>query len=83
MPRFTLGRWLWFNSGGICRCTKVIELSVLDIVEIGHPVLRQVAEEVPVGEIGTAEVQQLIDDLIDTKRHAKGCLLYTSPSPRD
>ena len=72
MPRFTLGCRLWFNRGGVSRCTKVIELSVLDIVEIGHPVLRQVAEEVPVGEIGTAEVQQLIDDLIDTKRHAKG-----------
>jgi len=47
-------------------------LSVLNIVEIGHPTLRKVSSDVPVDEIASAEVQQFIDDLIDTKRHANG-----------
>lgn len=47
-------------------------MNVLDIIEIGHPTLRQNATEVPVGEIGSAKVQQFIDDLIATKRHANG-----------
>jgi len=44
----------------------------LDIVEIGHPVLREVATEVAHDEIGSAPVQQFIDDLIQTKRDANG-----------
>jgi peptide deformylase len=42
------------------------------ILTIGHPLLRRVAEPVPIDEIGSAEVQGLIDDLIDTMRHANG-----------
>jgi len=55
-----------------CADKRETELSVLDIIDIGHPTLRQVAAEVPVADIKSAEVQQFIDDLIDTKRHAKG-----------
>ncbi len=47
-------------------------MSILDIIEIGHPTLRRTALEVPLGEISTPEVQQFIDDLIETKRHANG-----------
>ena len=44
----------------------------LEIVEIGHPVLREVATEVPVADIQSAQVQRFIDDLIETKRDANG-----------
>jgi peptide deformylase len=43
-------------------------VSVRDIVEIGHPVLREPAQ--PVTDV--AAVQDLIDDLVDTMRAANG-----------
>jgi peptide deformylase len=42
------------------------------IVEIGHPVLRERAREVGPEELRSAEVQRLIDDMIDTMRAASG-----------
>ena len=47
-------------------------MTVREIVTVGHPVLRERAREVTVQELASAEVQQLIDDLIDTMRHANG-----------
>lgn len=47
-------------------------MSVRPILTVGHPLLRQRAEEVPADDIGSAEVQGLIDDLIDTMRDANG-----------
>jgi len=47
-------------------------LTVLKIVEIGHPALRQQAREVGPAELATAQIQQLIDDMIETKRAACG-----------
>ena len=47
-------------------------MSVREILTVGHPILRQRAEEVPADEIRSDEVQGLIDDLIDTMRHANG-----------
>jgi peptide deformylase len=47
-------------------------VSVREIVEIGDPVLRRPARELTPGEIGSAGVQRLIDDLIDTVRAASG-----------
>lgn len=44
----------------------------LDIVEIGHPVLRQIATEVPEADIQSTEVQHFIDELIDSCRQANG-----------
>jgi peptide deformylase len=44
----------------------------LPILSIGHPVLRQQATEVDPAHIATADVQTLIDDLIDTMHHANG-----------
>ena len=42
------------------------------ILSIGHPVLREVAVDVPVDAIGDSTIQGLVDDLIDTMRHANG-----------
>ena len=42
------------------------------IVHIGNPALRQVAETVDSDAIHSAEIQTLIDDLIETMRDANG-----------
>jgi peptide deformylase len=47
-------------------------VSVREIVEIGHPVLRERAREVTPEELGSEEVQRLIDDMIETMRAANG-----------
>jgi peptide deformylase len=47
-------------------------VSARPIVEIGNPVLRERAREVTLDELGSDEVQRLIDDLIETKRAANG-----------
>ena len=47
-------------------------MSVREIVEIGHPVLRERAREVAPDELRSAAVQGLIDDMIDTMRAANG-----------
>ena len=47
-------------------------MPALDIIEIGHPTLREVATEVPVNEIKSTQVQEFIDSLIETKRAANG-----------
>jgi peptide deformylase len=43
-----------------------------EIVEIGHPVLRERAQEVSREELRSEEVQKLIDDMIETMRGAHG-----------
>ena len=47
-------------------------MSLREIVTIGDPVLRARAREVAPDELRSPEVQQLIDDLIETKRAAHG-----------
>jgi peptide deformylase len=47
-------------------------VSVREIVTIGDPVLRARAREVAPDELRSPVVQQLIDDLIETKRAAHG-----------
>ena len=47
-------------------------MSVREIVTIGDPVLRTRAREVSPDELASPEVQQLIDDLIETRRAANG-----------
>jgi peptide deformylase len=43
-----------------------------EIVEIGHPVLRERAREVTSKELRSDDVQRLIDDMIETMRAADG-----------
>jgi peptide deformylase len=47
-------------------------VSVLEIVELGHPVLRERAREVTAAELASPEIQTLIDDMIETMRAAGG-----------
>ena len=41
-------------------------MAILKIARMGHPVLRRVADPIPVDQIKGPEVQQLIQDMLDT-----------------
>ena len=47
-------------------------MAILPIATVVHPELKIVAKEVTREELASAEVQQFIDDLIETMRHANG-----------
>ena len=47
-------------------------MSVREIVEIGHPVLRERARELSRDELESPGVQRLIDDMVETMRAANG-----------
>jgi peptide deformylase len=50
-------------------------LSVLNIANLGHPILREIAQPVNLEELKTSgdnELQRLIDDMIDTMRDEGG-----------
>ncbi len=47
-------------------------MAIRKIAQIGHPVLRQQAREVPRDELATPAMQQFIDDLVETMRDAEG-----------
>ena len=47
-------------------------MATREVLSIGHPALREVAQPVPAADVTSAETQGLIDDLIATMRHANG-----------
>lgn len=47
-------------------------MTVHPILQLGDPELRVVAEPIDPAEVSSPEVQRLIDDLIETMRHANG-----------
>jgi peptide deformylase len=47
-------------------------VSVREVVQVGDPVLRERARELDPDEIGSPEIERLIEDLIDTKRATHG-----------
>jgi len=47
-------------------------VTVREIVQIGHPALREPARPLAPAEVAGTDMQQLIDDLIDTMRAADG-----------
>jgi peptide deformylase len=50
----------------------LVSMAILKVARLGHPVLRQPAEPIPVGKIRTPEIQRLIDDMIETMREYNG-----------
>jgi peptide deformylase len=57
--------------------TSVLSLSSwaqsrLEIIQIGHPTLREIARELTVEEIRSPEIQTLIDDMVFTMKRASG-----------
>lgn len=47
-------------------------MTIRKIASIGHPVLREKARQLTREELATGEIQQFIDDLIETMRDANG-----------
>jgi peptide deformylase len=47
-------------------------MAILKVARLGHPVLREVARPVPRERIRSAEVQQFIDDMVETMREYDG-----------
>jgi peptide deformylase len=47
-------------------------MPVRPIVRLGHPALRTLARAVPPGEIAGPDVQQLVDDMVETMHAAQG-----------
>jgi peptide deformylase len=47
-------------------------MAILKVARLGHPVLRQVAQPVPLDEIRSPEVQRFIDDMVETMREHDG-----------
>ena len=47
-------------------------MTALAIVQIGHPRLRERAREVTGEELGSAELQRICDDLVESMRTASG-----------
>jgi peptide deformylase len=47
-------------------------MSIRPIVRLGHPALRTPARALTSEQIGSAEIQGLIDDMIETMREARG-----------
>jgi peptide deformylase len=47
-------------------------MAILKVARLGHPVLRTKAQPVPVSEIGSPRIQQLIDDMLETMREYQG-----------
>lgn len=47
-------------------------MAVLDILQIGQPLLRERARELSRGELASPETQSFIDDLVETMRAANG-----------
>ena len=47
-------------------------MAILKVARLGHPVLRQVAQPVPVDRIRSPEVQRFIDDMVETMREYSG-----------
>ncbi len=51
---------------------KRAPVTVREIVQIGHPVLRQEARRLTAADVTSPGIQSLIDDLVDTMRAADG-----------
>jgi peptide deformylase len=47
-------------------------MAILKVARLGHPVLRKPASPVPVKAIRSADIQRLIDDMVDTMREYNG-----------
>jgi peptide deformylase len=47
-------------------------VAILKVARLGHPVLRRVADPVPRADIGRAETQRLLDDMVETMHEYAG-----------
>ena len=55
-------------------------MTIRNIITEPDKILRKISS--PVQKVGDTE-RKIMDDMVETMYSANGCLLYTSPSPRD
>jgi len=56
----------------LARCVKNSSMSILKVSRLGHPVLRQVTQNVPLHELRSPATQKLIDDMVETMKEYDG-----------
>ena len=59
-------------GGGDVRGRILGVMAILKVARLGHPVLRMKAEPLPVEKIRSADVQRLIDDMVETMHEYDG-----------
>jgi peptide deformylase len=47
-------------------------MAILKVAQMGHPVLRQVAEEIPAKALKSSDIKALVDDLVETMSEYAG-----------
>ena len=47
-------------------------MAILKVARLGHPVLRQIAQPIPLEMIRSVDVQRFIDDMVETMREYSG-----------
>ena len=47
-------------------------MAILKVTRLGHPVLRRVAEDVPIADLRSGTMQKFIDDMIETMKEYDG-----------
>lgn len=47
-------------------------MAILKVTRLGHPVLRKVAEDVPIADLRSSAMQKFIDDMIETMKEYDG-----------
>jgi len=72
MTKIILLSFLILFSEARAHTIRYLKNAPLKIIKIGHPALRQVAEEVPFADIVTEKMQKLFDDMIETMYDAQG-----------
>ena len=55
-----------------CNATLLSVMAILKVARLGHPILREVARPVPVEHIRSAEIQRVIDDMVETMHEYDG-----------
>src|SRR5262249_12552874 len=60
------------RRGGRCEHPEARAMTVRHVATIGHPTLRVWAQPIDPARLGSLANQELIDDLIDTKRYYQG-----------
>ncbi len=47
-------------------------MSILKVAKLGNPILRRVADDVPMDRVNSSDIQKLIDDMIETMKEYDG-----------
>jgi peptide deformylase len=53
-------------------CARKFPMAILKVARLGHPVLRQVAENISLRELQSQAMQQLIDNMVETMKEYDG-----------